>query len=80
MACRAFIISNNNIFNKNVLGNDAFYFDTIEEVSNLLRNSKSLEQKRDIFIKNNINKINTLYNWDIINSSYINFFKNIMNK
>ena len=80
MACKVFIISHNNIFNKNVLGKDAYYFKTVEDVSSLLINTKSLEEKRDVFINNNINKINKIYNWSKINSNYINFFKEIIIK
>tara|TARA_Y100001935_G_scaffold1636_1_gene1473 strand:+ start:7437 stop:8549 length:1113 start_codon:yes stop_codon:yes gene_type:complete len=80
MACKVFIISHNNIFNKNVLGKDAYYFKTVEDVSSLLINTKSLEEKRDVFINNNINKINKIYNWSKINSNYINFFKEIIKK
>ena len=80
MAWKVFIISHNNIFNKNVLGKDAYYFKTVEDVSSLLINTKSLEEKRDVFINNNINKINKIYNWSKINSNYINFFKEIIKK
>ncbi len=80
MACKAFIVSHDNIFNRNVLGNDAYYFQKSEDVSSLLLNTKSLEKKRDIFINNNINKINKIYNWDKINLSYINFFREIIDR
>lgn len=71
MGCSSFIISNNNIYNKNVLGKDAFYFSSIKEVSNLLSNTKLLDNKRDLFVNNNIDKIKSTYNWNTINKKYI---------
>ncbi|MDG1571469.1 DUF1972 domain-containing protein [Robiginitalea sp. M366] len=67
MASNALIIAHNNIFNRSILENDAFFFDTSEDVLRLLRNSKSEHQT---WISNNISKIRSLYSWDLINRKY----------
>jgi glycosyltransferase involved in cell wall biosynthesis len=70
MASSAFIVANDNIFNKSVLGDDAFYFNNAEEVS------KALALKKDEYkekIENNLGKIDKKYNWNFINQKYDQF-------
>ncbi|MDC6366487.1 MULTISPECIES: DUF1972 domain-containing protein [Flavobacteriaceae] len=70
MASSSFIIANDNIFNKSILGNDAFYFKTSKDVAELLRHNK--KEYLD-FIKANKTKIESLYSWRIINDKYENY-------
>ena len=70
MASNALIVANENIFNKSILGNDAFYFQNVNEVE------KSLEKKKkDHFslVENNKSKITKNYTWETINGQYEKF-------
>lgn len=62
MASYALIFAHNNIFNKAILGEDAFYFNSVEEISQLL--SENIN-RRDYthFFKNNATKIERDYSW-----------------
>lgn len=66
------IIAHNNIFNKAVLKENAFYFFNAEDVSFYLkRKSKEYEQEK---IKNNMLKIKNEYDINKINGSYLSYF------
>lgn len=61
MACCCNIFAHNNIFNKSVLGDDALYFDTAEDLYNKI---KSFNQHPDMaanWRKNNLEKIRTIF-------------------
>ena len=69
MGCNALIAAHDNTFNRAVLGEDAFYFSTENELADMVRNFTSkpvYEQK----LKNNIGKIRTQYNWQKIVDDY----------
>lgn len=76
MACEALICSHNNEFNRYVLGNDAFYFNSVEDVVKIL-NSKMPIQQSLRFKHNNLNKIKEIYNWDSITDQYLKVFLNV---
>lgn len=72
------IIAHNNIFNKAVLKKDAYYFYTPEDVSYYLKTkNKNSENKK---IQNNLEKIETDYNIDKINGSYLSYFNECLQK
>lgn len=68
MASNCYIIANNNQFNKTILGNDADYFQNSAEVSQHVNTIKKTSQKDKI--NNNYKKIETQFNWDLINEQY----------
>ena len=70
MASNALIVANDNVFNKSILGNDTFYFNTFEDVANKMSIKKSENQEK---INNNLAKINEHYNWEYINTQYEQF-------
>lgn len=72
------IISHNNIFNKAVLKEDAYYFYTPEDVSFYLRNKNKKEE--NLKIKNNKRKIENEYDINKINSSYLAYFYECLSK
>jgi glycosyltransferase involved in cell wall biosynthesis len=74
MASHALIIAHDNIFNKAVLGNEAFYFTSSEDIAELL---KQKLQKADFanFIKGNIGKIEELYTWNKITDQLEKFLR-----
>jgi glycosyltransferase involved in cell wall biosynthesis len=62
MASYALIVAHNNIFNKSVLGEDAFYFKSAEEISELLR--KNINRSAyNHFLESNASKIEKEYSW-----------------
>lgn len=70
MSSHSLICANNNPFNKFILGNDALYFNTADEVAHYLYNVDTALPIYKQMIKNNINKIEKIYNWDIIIDQY----------
>ena len=71
MGSRALIAAHNNVFNKAILNDDAFYFSTAYEVSNLI---SSVNKEENISkVENNIVKIKDQYNWPIINKQYLDY-------
>lgn len=72
MASNALIVAHDNIFNKSILGKDAYYFKNSEDVCNLLGHSKS---KNESILKNNTTKVTELYCWPKINHDYETFIE-----
>ncbi len=72
MSSNALIVANDNIFNKSILGDDAFYFNDAKDVATVL--DQTTEAKRTTFTQNNIQKIETLYTWDKIINDYEKLF------
>lgn len=70
MACSCLIVAHNNPFNKGVLGDDAVYFASAEEISRLLK-KEQLTENRAEFIQNNRQKIETLYSFGSVHSQLI---------
>ena len=65
MSSNALVCAHNNIFNKSILGNDAFYFENSKDVSSLLE--KCQKQNYQHLCQANIKKIKQTYNYsDII--------------
>jgi hypothetical protein len=75
MGSRAFICANNNEFNSTILGDDALYFITSNEVATVLDTTKKTNHTN--FLDNNIEKINNLYSWDKIIGDYEMLFLTI---
>ncbi|MCX7551332.1 DUF1972 domain-containing protein [Xanthomarina sp. F2636L] len=71
MGSRALIAAHNNVFNKAILEEDAFYFKTVNEISNLILTVKKDQNFNKI--ENNIEKIKVQYNWPIINKQYLDY-------
>ncbi|WP_430934114.1 DUF1972 domain-containing protein [Saccharicrinis sp. 156] len=78
MGSGALICANDNVFNRSILGDDALYFNSKEDVSICL-NTNVLESRARI-IKNNFAKIKTIYSWDKIVTQYEDLFHEVYNK
>ena len=78
MASKALIIANNNEFSKSILGEDAFYFSTKEDVKTHLENVKKTYNKDKI--DNCYFKIENEYMWELINNKYLDFFHECIKK
>lgn len=69
MACRCMICAHDNAFNREVLGENATYFSDRNDVANAadhLERNDVQKQK----IKNNIERITTVYNWKSVADQY----------
>lgn len=69
MACSCMICAHDNTFNREVLGDNAMYFNDRNDVSNavdLLERNEIQRQK----IKNNLERIETIYNWESVTDQY----------
>lgn len=76
MGSQVFIAAHDNPFNKAILGTDAAYFKTSDEVALLLDQHQAHQGVQDM-IKANAEKIKTTYSWDRINASYLAFLESI---
>lgn len=79
MSCNALIAAHDNIFNKTVLGEDAFYFSSPYDVAHLI-NSISSKETYATKLHNNIQKVYTIYNWNLIVNSYESVFLNALER
>lgn len=76
MSSHSLICAHENIFNKSILGVDAFYFGNAAEVRRVL---DTIERKDYLYkVENNSKKIKELYSWELIISKYENFFRSCL--
>lgn len=73
MACGCAIAAHNNVFNKAVLGPDAWYFSTTEEVSAIIGSAPALTVRAG-FRERNLEKINRYYCWEKVIDDYEKLF------
>ncbi|OSY87020.1 glycosyl transferase family 1 [Tenacibaculum holothuriorum] len=71
------IIAHNNIFNKAVLKENAYYFFTSEDVSFYIKNKERLQEETKVL--NNKKRIMTEYDINKINSDYLSYFQECLN-
>jgi glycosyltransferase involved in cell wall biosynthesis len=69
MGCSALIAAHDNPFNKGVLDNDAFYFTTADQLTDII-NSAVTKSTYQLMLDNNLEKIRKTYNWDNIVNQY----------
>lgn len=75
MASNCFILANDNIFNKAVLGENAFFYKDTYAVTNLLNNINTLvEKNKNIFIENNLELIRKEYSWEKLVDDHEKYF------
>lgn len=78
MGSKALICANENEFNSTILGEDAFYFKSSNDVTNII---DSVNQRDYIhFLKNNIIKIKNIYEWEKIINEYEKFLFQCFNQ
>ncbi|MBU3713997.1 MAG: glycosyltransferase family 1 protein [Ferruginibacter sp.] len=76
MASSCLICANDNVFNRSILGNDAFYFTNESDVISALQNFKKTSFQT--ITESNLRKIENTYTWDIIINQYeLLFEKNL---
>ncbi len=69
MGCGALLAAHDNVFNRSVLGEDAFYFKDAAGVAALLR-TPVLPQTRAQMRAANLQKIEQFYNWPAVTDAY----------
>jgi len=69
MGCHSLVCANDNVFNRSVLGDNAYYFKTDQQVAEHLDNREA-RQTGASFIEANILKIKNQYSWSRIISQY----------
>jgi glycosyltransferase involved in cell wall biosynthesis len=77
MSSNSLICANDNPFNKYILGNDAIYFKNANDVAKHLTNVEYEQERYQIMLTENRNKITTMYDWELITDQYANHFKSI---
>lgn len=70
MASSSLICANDNPFNRYILGEDAIYFNTSDEVTTHLKMVKYDQEKYQSMIRENRNKITNIYDWELIVDQY----------
>lgn len=75
MASDCFILANDNIFNKAVLGNNALYYPNASEVTRILNEIDTLaEAHKKQFIENNLDIIRNEYSWEKLVDEHEKYF------
>ncbi|RZK25545.1 MAG: DUF1972 domain-containing protein [Flavobacterium sp.] len=70
MAAGALIVANENLVNKELLGDDAFYFnDSFDVAKHLIKLKKGMPEV-DAIISNNLHKVATQFNWNRVIDEY----------
>lgn len=78
MAGGALIAAHGNKFNRHVLDNDSLYFMNVDDVANIIDNYEQLNEKRQLFVSNNLKKIDDFYNWEHIADMYAAMFEEVV--
>jgi glycosyltransferase involved in cell wall biosynthesis len=79
MACNCCIVAHDNIFNKSILNQDAYYFNDEHQLAECL----FLEKKSEsilVKLNNNNNKVQNQFDWEVINATYLDFIKQCIEK
>lgn len=72
MSSKALIVANNNDFNKSILQDNAFYFESPEDIKFHLEHT--FKKEHTIKIENCFNQIEKNFSWNSINKKYLDFF------
>jgi len=73
MASQALIVAHKNDFNGAILKENAYYFNSAEQVKKVVQEIKKSDNLQ--FIQNNFEAITSEYNWDKINGAYLQLFE-----
>lgn len=77
MASSCLICAHSNVFNRSVLGKNAYYFNTSNDVTRHLDIPHKNTKINEKMIEENIIKIKTIYSWKKIVEQYLRHFENI---
>jgi glycosyltransferase involved in cell wall biosynthesis len=75
MASECFILSHDNVFNHSVLGENAIYYKSTDDVMTLINGLENLVTKyKDDYTKKNLEVIRTQYSWDKLVDEHEKYF------
>jgi glycosyltransferase involved in cell wall biosynthesis len=79
MGCQCNIVAHDNVFNRSVLTSDSDYFSTAPDVTDIIEHQNDLAclAQRKL---NNLEKINSVYNWNQVINQYEKLFLETMDK
>jgi glycosyltransferase involved in cell wall biosynthesis len=72
MACNCCIVAHDNVFNKSILNQEAFYFSNENQLAEYLLLNKN-QEAISLKMENNRHKIRHQYDWELINTAYLDF-------
>ncbi len=75
MAAGSFIIAHDNKFNRNILNNNALYFNNESDITRILLSETNWINKKESFIEENRKIIEKNYRWEDVVDNYENLFK-----
>ncbi|HWA35900.1 MAG TPA: DUF1972 domain-containing protein [Cyclobacteriaceae bacterium] len=78
MANRCFIVAHENPFNKGVLGSEAVYFSSRDELTAQFRNMDELIKKFHSYKDANFRKIEEQYSWESVTTAHIDVFNKLL--
>jgi glycosyltransferase involved in cell wall biosynthesis len=78
MANNCFIMAHANPFNRGVLGDNAIYFSSREELTSQFKDLNNLKAANAAFAETNFKKIENDYSWDAIVSKHVEIFESLM--
>ena len=75
MASNCFIMAHDNVFNKTVLGENAIYYSSAEEVTGLLNDiSRLADAHKQTFVQKNLEIIKKHYSWEKLIDEHEKYF------
>ena len=77
MSAQAFIFAHDNVFNRHVLENDAYFFSDSLQIQEMLINFDTLAIRKKEMLANNIMKIQKLYSHEKITEKYMHLIKEV---
>lgn len=81
MASSCFIMAHDNVFNRSILNDSAFYFRTVEDVTSWVNSIETVrENVARKHIAANVEKIRNFFSWKGIASDYEALFMNLLRK
>ena len=78
MSAGAFIVAHDNIFNRNILKDNALYFSNETDISKILLSENEWMHKKEAFVKANLNLIEKVYSWEDVADKYENLLKSLI--
>lgn len=80
MACGCLILSHDNVFNRSVLGANAYYYSDEKGITSILNKLDETIEEKEAFTAKNIQTIRDKYSWEQLTVAYELFFKETLRR
>lgn len=80
MACGCFILSHDNVFNRSILGTNAYYYSNGKGITSILNKLDETIEEKEAFTAGNIQIIRDKYSWEQLAIAYESFFKETLRR